>query len=194
MKKSIVLLCMLMILLCGSCLETAGLIAGGAAGGMTAARIIQQQKENIQANIDLMEQQKIDLEAELAAATDDVEKERIQKQLDITNKVLADLEVSKVVVLRLEEGSKVDWQEPKSIIPFGASVLMTILWLLKRRKEKETAEDNASLETALTEVVKGGQKFKKAVESDGGIVKTFKVAMNDEQSAETKEMVAVIKA
>lgn len=184
MKKKFVLASVMLLFLVGGCWESFALIGGGAAGGMTVSRIIQQQKEANQANIDLMEQQKTDLEAELAEATDEAEKERIQEQLDNTNTVLADLRVQKITLEGLEAGLKTDWSDPQAVIPVVTTILMAVLAERERRRKKKAT-------TALTEVVAGGQQFKNT--SDSEVVKDFKKAMNDKQSADTKKMVAVIR-
>lgn len=182
--KKLVLISM-MLISCGGCWESLALVGGGAAGGMTAARIIQQQKEANQANIDLMEQQKTDLEVELAAATDEAEKKRIQEQLDNTKTVLADLRTQKIALDGLDLGVKTDWSDPQAVIPTIAAILMMVLADRERRRKNKA-------KTALVEVVEGGEEFKAS--ADMANVKTFKTAMSDKQSSETKKMVAVIKA
>jgi len=201
MKKWIV--CMVLLVMVAGCWESLALVAGGAAGGLTTARVIQQQKEANQANIDLMEQQEAEDEAELAAETDLVKRKEIQERLDNTRTVLADLRVQKVVLDGLEMGSKTKWDDPQSVIPTIAAIFMMVLAERERRKKKKATEEKKLAEeqeertyNAFSEVVDGGQEFKRIAkdENSADSVATFKKAMDDKQSPETKKMVAVIKA
>lgn len=192
MKKMIVCMMVLCLLVAGGCLESLALIGGGAAGGMTAARIIQQQKEANQANIDLMEQQEADEEAELAAATDEAEKKKIQERLDNTRTVLADLRAQKIVLDGLDLGTKTDWSDPQAVIPTITAILMMVLAERERRRKNKAKSEAKENKTALVEVVAGGQMFKKT--ADATAITAFKKAQTEAQkTTKTKELVAILR-
>lgn len=182
MKKVILMCCVL--LLCGGCWESLALVGGGAAGGMTLQRIIQQQKEANAADIEMMEQQLADQDAAIAAEPDEAKKAELQKARDNTMTVLLDLKSYRDRLNDAELARKTDWGKPTAVITFISTLLMGLLADRERRKKNKTA-------TAFTEVVLGGEKFKKGTDNT---VVAFKAAMGEVQSPETKKMVAVIKA
>lgn len=184
--KKIVLLCVMLVFV-GGC-ESAALVGSGLAGGMTLQRIIQQQQAANQENIDLMEQQKLELEAQIAAETDEAKKAELQKAFDNTETVLLDLKTQKEALKVAAAGAGTDWKNPQAVIQFLALLATGYYADRERRKKNKT-------NTALAEVVAGGQAFKKAVKEEADILAKFKEAQNEAQkSPETKKMIAVIKA
>lgn len=188
MKKMIVCMMMLLCLLvAGGCLESLALIGSGAAGGMTLTRILDQQQKVIREDIEMMEAQKADLEQQLAEATEEVEKEKIRQQIKNTETVLMDLKDADEAISRAKEGLGVNWQDPQSVIPFAGAVLMTAFGIWQRRKKKQT-------QTALAEVVNGGQIFKRTAKDNTAALAAFKEAQTEAQkTTKTKELVAVLR-
>lgn len=195
MKKVIVMCMLVSLLFVGGCLETLALVWSGAVGGMTAQSVLQQQEDALEANIVVMKQQKVALEAELAEAADEAERKRILERIDNTDTVLEELRITKEAVAKVKEGLGVDWKDPKVVIPFASSLVLLIFEELQRRRKKEAEEEAEENYTALTEVVKGGQEFKRVIKANGGkgSAEEFGAAMGDAQSPETKRLVAVIK-
>ncbi len=80
-------------------------------------------------------------------------------------------------------------------IPFpGAKAVLGVLGLISVITNIILGWRKKTSDTALKEVVKGGQSFKKSVEMDDATIEKFKHAQDSEQSAATKQIVAVIKA
>jgi hypothetical protein len=184
-KKCIIVSVLFLLLTTGGCWESLALIGGGAAGGMTITRVLDQQQQVIQEDISLMEAQKAELEKKLAETTDEVERAKIQEQLKNTETVLDDLKTADEAIAMAKEGLNVNWQDPQSIIPYAATVLMTVFGIMQRRKRRTT-------ETALAEVVAGGQAFKKTADAD--TLKEFKEAQKlAQKSPDTKKMVAILR-
>lgn len=189
MFKKCIVMCFVLLISAG-CLESFALIGGGAAGGMTLMRVLDQQQKVIRDDIAMMEAQLEQEKAEFAEVTDEIEKEKLRQQIENTETVLADLKDADEAISRAKEGLNVNWQDPQSVIPFAGAALMTIFGIWQRREKRKN-------QTALAEVVAGGQEFKKLAKENGvsdPALKAFGIAMNDKQSPETKKLVAVIKA
>jgi len=183
--KSIIVLGFLSIFLLpvGGCLETAALIGGGAAGGITWERLITQAQEDVQENIELLESQNVELEKKLETTTDEAEREKIRAEIKANLKVLDELGLAKLSLEEANKGLGVDWKNPEAAVIFVLGALTTYMqW----RKKQQTTK-------ALTEVVEGGELFKKAAAPEA--VEVFKKSQTEAQkSNETKELVAVLKA
>lgn len=183
---------MALLISCGGCWESAVLISSGAAGALTATEIVRQQKEVAQANIDLMEQDLLDIEEKIAVEKDEAKKAELQKTRDNIKTVLLDLETQKAVITEFEKSLGTDWGKPVAVVGTISSIILAYLADRERRKKNKTT-------TALTEVVVGGQEFKRTLKESSTAVtdatmKIFKDAMDNKQSAETKKTIAIIKA
>lgn len=192
-KKCIWVSVMLMLLMTGGCWESVALVVGGAAGGMTTQRIIQQQKEVAQANIDAMEQELLDIEEKIIAETDEAKKAELQETRDNIKTVLLDLETQKAAIIELERGLGTDWGKPAAVVGTISSILLAWFADRERRKKNDAKADAQENQTAVVELVAGGEAFKKKATPEA--VTVFKAAHKEAQKSQvTKEMVAVIKA
>lgn len=193
MRNALLCIVLVSLLFIAGCWESLVLVGSGAAGGLTAAKIVQQQKDLAQANIDLMEQQLADQDTAIAAETDEAKKIELQKERDNTSQVLDDLKASKIAWESIEAGMGTDWGKPTAVITFISTLAMLILEERQRRKKNDAEADAQVNRTAVVELVAGGEGFKKAANKEA--VETFKIAQGAAQKSQvTRELVAVIKA
>ena len=171
----------LLLLPIGGCWEELALVGGGAVGGLSWERFITQAQEDVEENIQLLEDDNERLKAELTSTTDEAKRAELQAKIKNNLKMLDDLGVAKLSLQRAREGLGVDWQNPEAATIF---ILGAVTTFLQYRKKKQ-------LGTALSEVVAGGQSFKKSGAHD---LANFKAAHNNAQSLDTKKIVATMKA
>lgn len=192
-KQWILTICLLVVLVPMTGCETMGLIGAGAGAGITLDRILQQAAVDVNENIDYLEAQNIELEQQLAEAETDAEKEIIRAQIQANLKWLDQLKILQLSLQGGRQGIRVKWDDPQSVMLFiSGGIIPGILAYLQWRKKQEAANEKNKLNTALEEVVEGGQEFKRNAEPE--ILDEFKVAHKNKQSAETKQLVAMIKA
>jgi len=193
-----IVMCVMLLLLSG-CFESLALVGAGAAGGITVDHLLRQAQEDVQEDIQILEQQNAEYEQQLEQTADEAEKEIIREKIKANQDLLEKLIITELTLQGGREGLKVDWESPEAVTLFATTVLGLLMAYLQWKKKQKALVEKAESDTALEEVVVGGESFKEALKGSPAkeavvVSAMFKESHGDKQSALTKEKVAVIKA
>lgn len=199
MKQAKCIVICAMVLLLSGCYESLALVSAGAAGGLTLDHLLGQAQKDVTENIELLEQQNADYELQLEQTADEAEKEKIRVRIKANMDMLEQLKITELALQGGRQGLKVDWKSPEAVTGFATAALGLLMAYLQWKKKQKAQAEKAESDTALEEVVEGGESFKEALKgapAKEAVVVTamFKESHGDKQSALTKEKVAVIRA